>query len=311
MDVHLVWLTPDQLLEDEPYVNSLGGSALIQGVVIPEDPAPFRSKYRQPDPPAPRYRWDSYRMRLEHSRENVKVALVAIARARGEEDPPWTPGIRYPYHIAVNRRSLGYPDARTHLVRAMHAALEAAISGAGGIPKMDALATEYIRVLRELVPREDLDTRISMRDYAWGETPEGMSDREFAEQALEDTEKIRKLAMRLRRRTEGESRKAGTESRPPDPRKRRLHNAGIIDPGRHNPKMRGETHVHPPAHPHRVLHAGRDQPHPRPGGPGRPAGDEGPGHHGPRGPLRGRGLLLRVQGAGHQAHHRLRDLRGP
>ena len=84
---------------------------------------------------------------------------------------------------------------------ALKQALRAAIAGTGAVPRDHAGIPELEDRLAELAPLENRHTRIPLRDYARGRMPRGMSQREFAEAVNEDVNRIRKLAMRPRRRT--------------------------------------------------------------------------------------------------------------
>ena len=56
VSVPLVVFTPEVFQADEPYINSLGTRAILEGVVISEHPRRFRSRYLAKEPPAPAYK---------------------------------------------------------------------------------------------------------------------------------------------------------------------------------------------------------------------------------------------------------------
>ena len=167
VQTQLLWVTLAEFRHDEPYLNSIATRAVLEGVVFSDLPQHFRSRYDRPDPPPPRYRWNDYQHHLQAAR--TELGMIGNLPAGSEDTEPMQDG--------------------------------AAIAGTGAVPRDHAGIPELEDRLAELAPLENRHTRIPLRDYARGRMPRGMSQREFAEAVHEDVNRIRKLAMRLRRRT--------------------------------------------------------------------------------------------------------------
>ncbi len=201
VQAHLVWVTTQEFQNDEPFINSLCTRAALEGMMISQHPEQFRSRYDTPNPPAPLYLWEFYERQIQAAQESWKTARVIMLNARGDQDAAQEIRLKIPWKYLAAHEDLNCLDACNWLVRAMHSALAAAIHAIGEIPKEKDTAGQHMTRLQSLRPGEDLSTGIAMENYANGELPEGMSEEEFANLAFQDVEKIRKLAMKLRRRT--------------------------------------------------------------------------------------------------------------
>lgn len=200
--IQIVWVTPDTLREESSYLNTLCTRALREGVMIADDPERFRSPWDGPDPPEPRYNWRRYQWSMHACRENLKIIRVTDAAERGDRDVADYTRIDYPWCYFLSRQTPDWKKARQAASRAMHDALEAAILAQGGFTRLEGQIPENARRLRDMLPREAVLEETQLEKYhAGGEEP-SPDDRSVALAGLEDVERIRKLAMRLRRQTQ-------------------------------------------------------------------------------------------------------------
>ena len=202
VSVPLVVFTPEVFQADEPYINSLGTRAILEGVVISEHPRRFRSRYLAKEPPAPAYKWDDYRWDLGQSRRNLRKARSVLAQTMGDQALALKIYPERPSDPLNNGKELDYRRARDYMVFAMRNALEAAIRGAGEIPKQEALVCRHMEQLGRLVQPEDLSTHISIQAYMDGWVRAKMNPLEFTVLAAKDVEQFQTLAIRLKMRTE-------------------------------------------------------------------------------------------------------------
>ena len=211
--IQLVWVTPEEMRQQDVHINSLCTRAMLEGVTISDDPERFRSRYDSPNPPGAQYDWSTYQWYLASSLNTLKVIHLVMAQEEGDWEAAARIRLAPPWSSLQGQRNLGWKIAGNFAVRAMHGALGAAIAGAGEIPKTHDLAPQHMDRLRAILPHEDLATAIPMEAHAApGEVePTGMTNRDFALTALPDIRKIRELAMRLRRQTgpEGRGHEAG------------------------------------------------------------------------------------------------------
>ena len=199
--IKLVWATPAQIRRDDIHINSLGTRAMLEGITISETPERFRSRYDSPDPPNPQYDWFIYEAYLASSLNNLKVIQLVMAQKEGDWETAESIRILEPWGLLKGQK-LGWLIARNFAVRSMHGALAAAIAGTGDVPNGHDRAPMRMERLRTLLPHEDLETLISIEEYASKEGyPAGMTKRDFALTALQDIAKIRTAAKRARRQT--------------------------------------------------------------------------------------------------------------
>ena len=197
---HLTLMDITIFTELEPFINSLVSRALLEGTTISAHPHQFKSRYQAAKPPPPLYDWESYQASLGECRENLKVVRIAVANM--EHDTTTRDEIRFekPWENPVDRETLDAEDAKIYLTHAMRNALEAAIKGNIGITKFVEKQPALMEKLQKLAPTEDLTTLLPIEAYATSDTPTW--DGQTIQNAITDVEKIRKLAMRLRRQTQ-------------------------------------------------------------------------------------------------------------
>ena len=82
IETQLVWMTPEELDEDEQYLNSMSTQALLEGVVFSEHPERFRSRYNQAEPPPPKYRWNTYQHHLAEAKTEMTFAWMFLDLSR-------------------------------------------------------------------------------------------------------------------------------------------------------------------------------------------------------------------------------------
>ena len=149
--------------------------------------------------------------------------MVAMLKAQGNQDAAQKIRLKIPWKYMVARQEMSYRDVRNWLARAMHSALTAAIAATGAIPKDSDTPGRQMERLQHLCPGEDLSTRTEMEHYGKEELPEGAGEEEFASMAFQDLEKIRELALRLRRRN---GRKGQKQNREKPAGSRGIHSGG-------------------------------------------------------------------------------------
>ena len=200
----LVWITPEELDEDEQYLNSMSTQALLEGVVFSEHPERFRSRYNQAEPPPPKYRWNTYQHHLAEAKTEMTFAWMFL-----REDPGAESSLRrkFPENNVFRNAGKGATKAEVkdnlsaRPSMAIEHALRAAIASTGKIPRNRAEMPELDEALGKIVPQEDRKTKIALETYMKKTIPQGMSPKEFIETADGDMTKLRRLAMRLKRRT--------------------------------------------------------------------------------------------------------------
>lgn len=197
---HLTSIDITLFTESEPFINSLVSRALLEGTTISTHPQQFKSRYQAAEPPPPLYDWDSYQASLGKCREDLKMVRIAVANM--DHDTTTRDQIRFekPWDRQFERDTLGAEEARIYLIHAMRNALEAAIEGSIGITKILGKAPVLMEKLQKLAPTEDLTTLLPIEEYATTDTPTW--DDQTIQNAITDVEKIRKIAMRLRRQTQ-------------------------------------------------------------------------------------------------------------
>ena len=197
---HLTSIDITLFTELEPFINSLVSRALLEGTTISTHPHQFTSRYQAAKPPPPLYDWDSYQASLRECREDLKVVRIAVANM--DHDTTTRDQIRFekPWSKPTHRDTMGAKHAKIYLTHAMRNALEAAIEGSIGITKFLEKAPVLMEKLQKLAPTEDLTTLLPIEEYVTSETPKW--DGQTIQDAITDVEKIRKLAMRLRRQTQ-------------------------------------------------------------------------------------------------------------
>ena len=200
----LVWITPEELDEDEQYLNSMSTQALLEGVVFSEHPERFQSRYDQAEPPPPRYKWNTYQHHLAEAKMQMTLAWMFLREDPGEESSLRR---KLPENSVLRDVGRGATEAdvennlSTRPSNAIEHALRAAIAGAGEIPRTHAEMPELDEALSKIAPQEDRQTKIALDTYLKRVIPRGMSQKEFIETADGDMTKLRRLAMRLKRRT--------------------------------------------------------------------------------------------------------------
>ena len=197
---HLTWMDITLFTELEPFINSMVSRALLEGTTIGAHPHQFTSRYQAAQPPPPLYDWDSYQASLEECREDLKVVRIAVANM--DHDTTTRDQIRFkkPWSKPTHRDTMGAKHAKIYLTHAMRNALEAAIEASIGITKVLEAVPALMERLQKLAPTEDLTTLLPIEAYSTGK--EHTWNRQVIQNAITDVEKIRTLAMRLRRQTQ-------------------------------------------------------------------------------------------------------------
>ena len=200
----LLWMTPEELDEDEQYLNSISTQALLEGVIFSKHPERFRSRYDQAEPPPPKYKWNTYQHHLAEAKMQMTLAWMFL-----REDPGGESSLRrkLPENNVLRNIGRGATEAKiknnlsARPSMAIEHALRAAIAGTGKIPRAHAEMPALDEALGKITPQEDRKTKIALETYLKKTIPQGMSQKEFIETADGDMTKLRRLAMRLKRRT--------------------------------------------------------------------------------------------------------------
>ena len=197
---HVTWMDITLFTELEPFINSMVSRALLEGTTIGAHPHQFTSRYQAAEAPPPLYDWHSYQASLGECREDMKVVRIAVANMDHDTKTRDEITFEKPWDRQFKRDTLGAKHARIYLKHAMRNALEAAIEGSIGVTKFLEAAPNLMEKLKKLAPTEDLTTLLPFEEYATSDTPTW--DDHTIQNAITDVEKIRKLAMRLRRQTQ-------------------------------------------------------------------------------------------------------------
>ena len=182
-------------------MNSSPTRAMLEGVVFSEHPERNRSRYDAVDPPTPGYSWSAYNAYLASSRQGLHAMIITLQSHGGGADrriSSMMPEgmVRLLRQVPTNEESL-----QAYALEALRDALKAAIAGAGEVPGNHAAPTELADALGRLAPGEDLDTAIPLEAYERCDGLMSMTAEEFVGRVEEDITRIRRVAMRLRRRT--------------------------------------------------------------------------------------------------------------
>ena len=196
-------------------LNSIPIQALLDGTVFSDHPESYTSRYSAADPPPARYTWDTYLYYHTASKQELNMVTAMTEKIQGRiPEQGNSPVIRAIAGATVDRQTYE-TIAPLRLSRALEHALKAAIAGTGSIPKTHPTLQELSETLRSLAPKEDLTTRISLREYQKTTLLRGMSIEHAVESSTHDVEKFRKLATRLRTRTTREANARDRKAGPP------------------------------------------------------------------------------------------------
>ena len=197
---HITSIDITLFTELEPFINSLVSRALLEGTTISNHPHQFKSRYQAAPQPQPLYDWDSYKASLGECREDLKVVHIAVANMNHDTTTRDEITFEKPWDRQFKRDTLGAKHARIYLKHAMRNALKAAVEGSIGVTKFLEASPTLMAKLKKLAPTEDLTTLLPFEEYATSDTPTW--DGQTIQNGITDVEKIRKLAMRLRRQTQ-------------------------------------------------------------------------------------------------------------
>ena len=209
VDVQLVPTTLEEVDDTRHLADSTEGVALRDGIIAGGNPEQFRSVYNEQDTPPPQYNFGNYYWFMQ----NAKVALeMAVTCHTGTP-----PKAGYNPMTAIAKRVTENPDitpeTRYDLVR--HSAAEAirhaldAVFWATGKASPNRISLEQkATLIAEALPQESLTTRLPLATYQETGTPRALSREDFIEAAIADTGIYREAAMRARRRTASQSKKA-------------------------------------------------------------------------------------------------------
>ena len=201
LEVNLVWATEEQLEREAQYLNSPATRAMLEGIVFSDHPERYQSRYNAAHPPTPEYNWSTYQAYLTSSRRGLDAMIIILQIHGGGEGKRVSSVIPEIWVRLLRRVQLAEDSLQPYALEALRDALKAAIAGAGEVPRNRATATELADTLGRLAPGEDFHTAIPLEVYERCNGLMSMTAAEFLENAERDILKIRRAAMRLRRRT--------------------------------------------------------------------------------------------------------------
>ena len=198
----VVWITRAKFEEEDMFLNSMSTRAMLEGVVFSDHPEDFRSRYDGEDPPPPRYEWDTYQINLREAGRELEILWAFLELSQGKEPSRKLPAtFRSLMLVPMDKEELEY-NVRVRPASALDYALKAAVAATGEVARGHANMLELDQMLRQLAPLADSRTEIPLETYLEREVPRGMNHQAFVEAVDRDVTKLRRLAIRLKRRTE-------------------------------------------------------------------------------------------------------------
>ena len=209
MEVNLIWIGRSEFDREAGYLNTMCSRAMLEGTLFSDSPEDFRSRYEGPDATAPRYDWEIYEMHLRNARIGIDTIRLMTAALDGK--PPGETRVCMPREIVQHMLENNDPERSIiHGAReSIREGLRAAIWACGQIPRDRDGMAELAYRLAQLAPQSELKMLVPPETYEQLAGLDGMDRTEFARHAEADALRIRKLAIRLRRRTG--SRAGGTK----------------------------------------------------------------------------------------------------
>ena len=198
----VLWITREKFKQEEMFLNSVSTRAMLEGVVFSDHPEDFRSRYDGEDPPPPRYEWDTYQINLREAGRELTLIWACLELSQGREPSRKLPAtFRSLMLVPMDKEELE-DNVRVRPASALEYALKAAVAATGEVARGRAGIPELDRMLRQVAPLADSRTEIPLEACLERELPRGMNHQAFVEAVDRDVNKLRRLAMRLKRRTE-------------------------------------------------------------------------------------------------------------
>ena len=183
------------------YINTTITHAILEGVVFSEHMEIFTSRYAGDEPPTPTYNWESYNYHLSGATSSLNFVRSILNPEMPLKIPP------SPFRQAYQKRIRDYTDEDRSRANRSHASIIirynviAATYATGGFARETKTLPELYETLRILLPEEDLSTEIPLSTYEDENEETAHNYREFAKVLERDAAKLRKVAMRTKKRT--------------------------------------------------------------------------------------------------------------
>ena len=196
----VVPFTYEEFQDYSLYINTTITHAILEGILLSDHMDIFTSRYAGDEPPTPAYNWESYNYHLRSATSSLNFVRSIL----NPEIPLKLPS---PIRQAYQQRIRDYTDEDRSRVIRSHASIIirynviAATYATGGFARETQTLPELYEALSTLLPNEDLSTEIPLITYENENEETAHNYREFAAVLERDAAKLRKAAMRTRKRT--------------------------------------------------------------------------------------------------------------
>ena len=201
MKVQIVNVSLQEFRDEAAYINSMSTLAMLEGTTFSQHMELFTSAYNTDHPPQPAYDWSTYRSNLHNAKTGLSIiqAIVDLSLLPALANSFFKEGYVYnfPRYTEDERREA----VLTRTPSVIRDYLTAAIAATGSPPKNHATMVEHAEHLKELLPQEDINTAIPIEVYQDITTNPPSDYRAFVKTLADDAVKLRKIAMRTKRRT--------------------------------------------------------------------------------------------------------------
>ena len=201
MKVQIVNVSLQEFRDEAAYINSMSTLAMLEGTTFSQHMELFTSAYNSDNPPQPAYDWDTYRTNLRNAKTQLSViqAIVDLSLLSALPNSLFKEAYvrNFPHYTEDKRREA----VLTRTPAVMRGYLTATIAATGSPPKNKATMVELAEHLKELLPQEDLNTTIPIQVYQDLSANPPPDYRALVKTLADDAVKLRKIAMRTKRRT--------------------------------------------------------------------------------------------------------------